>query len=237
MTLEQILTEGAAELGLSLSAAALSRFRRYFERLEEKNKVMNLTAISGETEVARLHFLDCLALLRAGDFAGKSLIDVGTGAGFPGLVLKIGEPALETTLLDSLGKRVHFLEEVCQELDLTGVRCRAARAEEAAAEPALRESFDYAASRAVASLPMLCELCLPFVRVGGLFLAMKGPDCREEVREAERAAALLGGAFEEALEYRVPGTALRRQILRIRKIQKTPEKYPRRYAKIKKEPL
>ena len=235
MALQRILQEGAAEMGYPLSAGALSRFQRYFELLEEKNKVMNLTAISGEEDVARLHFLDCLGVLGAEKLAGKRLIDVGTGAGFPGMALKIAEPSLELTLLDSLGKRIDFLKEVCQNLEITDIDFRAARAEEAAAE--LREQFDFATSRAVAGLSMLCELCLPFVKVGGAMLAMKGPDCEEEMNGAKNAVKLLGGRFESPVDYRIPGTDIVHRVVVIRKIEKTPAKYPRRFAKIKKEPL
>ncbi len=237
MTLDKILQEGAAEMGYPISAETLLYFQKYYQILEKRSRVMNLTAIHGEAEVARLHFLDCLALLKAEELAGKHLIDVGSGAGFPGLVLKIGQPDLQLTLLDSLGKRVEFLREVCGELQLHGVNCLTARAEEAAAEPAMREQFDIATSRAVAGLPMLCELCLPFVKVGGVMLAMKGPDCREELDRAARAIKLLGGAVERTLDYRIPGTDILHSVVCIRKAHATPGQYPRRFAKIKKEPL
>ena len=213
----------------------LERYRIYFDNLEEANKVMNLTAITGEEDVARLHFLDCAALLKSADIAGKSVIDVGTGAGFPGLALKIACPDIKLLLLDSLDKRINFLRETCTKLDLPDVECLHARAEEAPKE--LRRSFDYAVARAVARLNLLCELCLPFVKTGGTFIAMKGPDCDEEVNEAKKGIALLGGEIEKNTVYTIPGTDINHSLIIIRKIKATPEKYPRRWAQIKKQPL
>ena len=228
--LEEIL--GAA---LDLDETALRRFRRYYELLTEWNKVMNLTSIEGEENTARLHFLDCAALTQLVDLRGKRVIDVGTGAGFPGLVLKILCPEMELTLLDSLDKRVRFLSTVCGELGFSEVRCLHARAEEAPA--ALRESFDLACSRAVARLNLLSELCLPFVKQGGLFAAMKGPEVTGELREAEKGIRLLGGETERVAEYPVPGTELRHNAVLIRKIAPTPKKYPRKWGQMKKQPL
>ena len=171
--LEELLRQGFAELGLPLDGEALGRYRVYYENLEKTNAVMNLTAITGEADVARLHFLDCAALLTLAELRGKRVIDVGTGAGFPGLALKIACPEMELTLLDSLDKRVGFLRDTCEELGFADVACVHARAEEI--PDGFREHFDAAASRAVARLNVLLELCLPYVKPGGLFLAMKGP--------------------------------------------------------------
>lgn len=228
--LEEILREQ-----LTADETALERFRRYYELLTEWNRVMNLTAISGEEDTARLHFLDCAALAELTELRGKRVIDVGTGAGFPGLVLKILCPEMELTLLDSLDKRVKFLRTVCAELGFADVRCLHARAEEAPAE--LRQSFDLACSRAVARLNLLSELCLPFVKPGGLFIAMKGPELTEELREAEKGIRLLGGEVERVAEYAVPGAELRHNAVLIRKIADTPGKYPRKWAQMKKQPL
>ena len=235
MTLEALLREGFAELGLPLDETALRRYRIYADTLAEKNAVMNLTAIEGEEDVARLHFLDCAALLKDFDLAGKSLIDVGTGAGFPGLALKIACPDIDLTLLDSLDKRVGFLRETCERLGFADVNCVHARAEEAPAD--YRAAFDAASSRAVARLRVLCELCLPLVKKGGLFLAMKGPDCEEELAEAENAVRLLGGSVERCFAYQIPGTEIRHTVIAIRKTGETPPKYPRPWAQIKKKPL
>lgn len=233
--LEDILASGFGELSLSVDAQALPRYRLYFDRLAEQNKLMNLTAIDGEEDSARLHFLDSAALLTLADFRGKSVIDVGSGAGFPGLALKVAEPDIRLTLLDSLEKRVRFLRALSDELGFGDVVCLHARAEEA--PPELRESFDIACSRAVARLNLLCELCLPFVRVGGLFLAMKGPGAEEEAREAKTALRLLGGELERIAVYPIPGTDTRHSAVVIRKVRQTEKKYPRRWAQIKKQPL
>ena len=233
--LEKLLESGLGELGVDYDARVIERYRVYFENLEETNKVMNLTAISGEEDVARLHFLDCAAVLKMEDFKGKRVIDVGTGAGFPGLALKIACPELELTLLDSLDKRINFLKSCCGKLGFEDVYCLHARAEEAPGD--MRESFDFATSRAVARLNLLSELCLPLVKVGGYFIAMKGPDCQEEVNEAGRAIALLGGKLEKRIDYSIPGTDVVHSLVVIKKEKPTPGKYPRRWAQIKKQPL
>ena len=229
-----ILTEGFAALGLPASEAALAGFETYFRLLDERGSFMNLTAIRGEADTARLHFLDCAALLTLHDFQNRSVIDVGTGAGFPGLPLKLMEPSIRLTLLDSLDKRVRFLQEVCDAVGLEDVTCLHARAEE---QPELRETFDLAVSRAVARLDVLCELCLPFVKVGGAFLAMKARGAAEELDEAGRAIEVLGGGKAELLPYAIPGTDAEHCVVRIEKTKPTPAKYPRRWAKIQKEKI
>lgn len=231
--MEQLLQTGLSALGLPTEGIAA--LERYAQLLVEKNKVMNLTAITAPSEIATLHFLDSAALLTAADFRGKSVVDVGTGAGFPGLPLRIVEPSIHLTLLDSLNKRIDFLKEVCQDLGLPDVSCIHSRAEEFAAQH--RESFDIATSRAVASLPLLCELCLPLVKPGGLFLAMKSVDSDQEIAGAERAIATLGGAVESIRDYAIPGTDVRHRVVLIKKLRETPKKYPRAFAKIKKNPL
>lgn len=232
--LEKILSDGFEAMGLVPHEKSIERFRCYYELLEERNKVMNLTAISGEEDCARLHFLDSSAALLAADFKGKRVIDVGTGAGFPGLPLKIMEPDISLTLLDSLDKRLRFLADVCSETGIRGVELVHSRAEEPGE---LRESFDFAVSRAVARLNMLCEFCLPYVKVGGSFLALKGPAVAEELEEAKKAVSLLGGKLERVFEYDLPDTQLKHNIVVIRKLSHTPAKYPRRFALMKKNPL
>ena len=233
--MEEILKSGFEELGLALPEGAAARFEAYYRLLEEGNAVMDLTAISGEEATARLHFLDCCALLGMADFSGARVIDVGSGAGFPGLPLKIAEPGAGVTLLDSLRKRADFTAGCIERLGLDGAESLCLRAEEAPA--ALRESFDIAVSRAVARLNLLCELCLPFVRVGGVFLAMKGPDCGEEAAEAANAAGQLGARVREIRRYRVPGTDASHAVVIIDKLRPTPPQFPRRWARIQKKPL
>ncbi|HJB13484.1 MAG TPA: 16S rRNA (guanine(527)-N(7))-methyltransferase RsmG [Candidatus Oscillibacter excrementigallinarum] len=231
--MEQRLQAGLTALGLPAEGGP--SLLRYGELLVETNKVMNLTAITDPEEIASLHFLDSAALLTLEDFRNKSVVDVGTGAGFPGLPLRILEPTIRLTLLDSLGKRIQFLNRVCQELELTDVACVHGRAEEFAAEH--RESFDLAVSRAVAALPVLCELCLPLVRPGGKFLAMKSVDSDQELEAAKHAIETLGGAVSGVRDYEIPGTEVRHRLILVEKVKKTPEKYPRMFAKIKKNPL
>ena len=233
--LEDILREGLTQRGLNCDGEVLRRFRVYYDNLEAYNQVMNLTAISGEADAARLHFLDCAALPDCADLSGRTLIDVGTGAGFPGLVLKILCPDLRLTLLDSLDKRLSFLRDTCEKLGFADVRLVHARAEEP--PEGFRESFDVATARAVARLNVLCELCLPYVKEGGVFLAMKGPELDAEVKEAYVALKTLGGTAERQIAYTVPGTDLDHRVAVIRKTGPSPKKYPRRWAQIKKKPL
>ena len=237
--MEQIIRSGLAELDLldRVPAQAPAQLAEYGRLLLEKNQVMNLTAIREPDQVARLHMLDCAALLQEGDFAGKQLIDVGTGAGFPGLPLKILVPSLEVTLLDSLNKRVDWLNEVISALGLTGVRAIHARAEEQALVPGFRDHFDFAAARAVADLRLLCELCLPYVRPGGRFLAMKSTGSGRELEEAGQAIRIMGGTVADTEDYSVPGTGVTHRLIQIEKRAPTPKGYPRRWAKAQKAPL
>lgn len=231
--MEQLLREGLSALGLPEDG--VPALMRYAELLVEKNKVMNLTAITEPSDIATLHFLDSAALLTLADFRDKTVADVGTGAGFPGLPLKIVEPSMRLTLLDSLNKRIDFLGEVCTDLGLSDVACVHGRAEEFAAEH--REGFDIVTSRAVANLRMLCELCLPLVKVGGHFLAMKSVDSDEELAQARGAIAALGAVTERQADYTIPGTDVRHRLIILKKVKKTEKKYPRTFAKIKKNPL
>ena len=233
--MEEILREGFAELGIAPPEDAAAKFRGYYERLAETGSVMNLTAIEGEGPVARLHFLDSAALLSLADFSGRRVIDVGTGAGFPGLPLAILRPDAQFTLLDSQEKRMGFLSRTLEELGVANAACACMRAEEAPGD--WRGSFDIAVSRAVARLNVLCELCLPFVKVGGLFIAMKAEDCTEEVETAANARTVLGAPDAEVLHYTVPFDEVSRAIVRLQKTQETPEKYPRRFKKIQTSPL
>lgn len=233
--MEEILSSGFEQLGVPVPDGALARLREYYEYLSERNAVMDLTAITGEENTARLHFLDCCALLTTADFVGKRLIDIGSGAGFPGLPLKIMSPTTRVTLLDSLRKRVDFTSECVSRLGLEGIESLCLRAEEAPLE--MRESYDIATSRAVAKLNLLLELALPFVRTGGVFLAMKGPDCGEEVAGAANAAGQLGGRIREVRRYTIPGTDVSHAVVIVDKLSPTPPQFPRRWARMQKKPL
>ena len=228
----QTLKEGLPSLGLSLSEETCQTLCRFGEEVIRQNEVMNLTAITEPKQVAKLHLLDSLSVLCAADLAGKKLIDVGCGAGFPGVPVKIGCPEVKLTLLDSLGKRMKWLEKVLPTLGVDA-ECITARAEEAVVDR--RESYDFATSRAVARLNILLELTAPYVKVGGAVLAMKGAAAKEELAEAKNAIAKLGLKLEKVVEFPVDGAS--HWVIVLRKVAPTPAKFPRRYAKIKQMPL
>lgn len=231
--MRDILVQGLDALGLDKSRIpALEQFSAF---MLERNQVMNLTAITEPKDVAALHLLDSLALIPAAGLEAEQIVDVGTGAGFPGMPLAIVRPSLRVTLLDSLGKRVDFLKETCKALELDNTECVHARAEEFAG--AQREIFDAAVSRAVAALPVLCELSLPLVRIGGRMLAMKSSHTEEEIRQAESVVRILGGRLEWVKDYTIPTTDVVHRVICIQKVSPTPKKYPRRFALIKKSPL
>lgn len=225
-------------LGISLSDEQVEQFLRYYEMLIEWNEMMNLTAITAYADVLKKHFVDSLSLVKACDLTGDlSLIDVGTGAGFPGLALKIAFPDLKVTLLDSLSKRIHFLGEVINELELQRVKAIHGRAEDYAKQGMLRESFDLCVSRAVANLSTLSEYCLPFVKVDGLFISYKSDKISEELAAAENAISLLGGMVENQTELVLPDSDIYRNLVKVRKCQSTPSKYPRKAGLPDRNPL
>ena len=226
------LKEGLPNLGLSLTDDTCSRLCAFGQAVVEQNKVMNLTAITEPAQVAKLHLLDSISLLTLCDLTGKRMIDVGCGAGFPGVPVKIACPGVQLTLLDSLGKRMTWLETVLPTLGVEA-ECVTARAEEAVATR--REQYDIATSRAVARLNILLELTAPYVKIGGKVLAMKGTAAMEELAEAKNAIKKLGLKLETVKEFPVDGTA--HTVIVLRKVSPTPPQFPRRYAKIKQAPL
>ena len=223
-----------AALGIALTGPMLDALDQYAEILVEYNQKVNLTAIKDPEGIEDKHFADSLLLANLPETAGK-LVDVGTGAGFPGVVAKIFKPELQLTLMEPTGKRVEFLKYVCAQLGLSGVEFAKERAEEAARK-VWREQFDVATARGVAALPMLSEYCLPLVKVGGVFLAMKGPGAAEELAESGGALKKLGGKGSGVAEFHLPGGDVR-NIIRIKKISQTPPVYPRNGGKIAKSPL
>ena len=230
--MRKALDAGLPELGLELSEETRQTLCAFGGAMVKQNEVMNLTAITEPDKVAKLHLLDSLTVLTAADLKGRKLIDVGCGAGFPGVPLAIACPEAKITLLDSLGKRMKWLEEILPQLGVNA-ECVTARAEEAVADR--RERYDYATSRAVARLNILLELTAPYVKVGGAVLAMKGAAAREELAECGDAIRKLGLKLEEVKEYPIDGTS--HAVIVLRKIAPTPKQYPRRYAKIKQNPL
>ena len=228
----EALKQGLPLLGLELEEETCQTLCDFGDAVIEQNKVMNLTAITEPAQVAKLHLLDSISLLKVMDLTGKQVIDVGCGAGFPGVPLKIACPQMKLTLLDSLGKRMKWLETVLPALGLD-VRYITARAEEAVAER--REKYDVATSRAVARLNVLLELTAPYVRVGGYVLAMKGAAAQEELEEAKNAIRRLGLKLEKIAEFSIEDTA--HKVIVLKKVAPTPKEFPRRYAKIKQQPL
>lgn len=232
----EFLKKAAQAEGFLLSDQQLAAFERYAELLVEWNQKMNLTAITEPEEIAVKHFVDSLMLLKYIDLPENgSLIDVGTGAGFPGIPIKIYSPSVRVTLLDALNKRINFLDAVSKELGQEN-RCLHLRAEEGGRKPELREQFDVATARAVASMTALAEYCLPYVKVGGVFAALKGFEIESELEEAKPAIKLLGGKVERVEQYTLAGE-LKRSVVVIKKISQCSTKYPRNSAKIVKNPL
>ena len=236
MTDRERLLAGAARFGLTLDDKQAALFDTYSNFLIEYNEKVNLTRITDPAEITEKHFVDSIAPLSMARLpGGASVIDVGTGAGFPGVPMKIARPDLRLTLLDSLQKRLEFLRQLSERLGLENALVHA-RAEQGGVDPALREHFDAAVSRAVARLPALCEYCLPYVRVGGVFFALKGPGAAEELDDAKNAIALLGGGDPAVTEYALPGGDARTLIV-IPKERPTPKKYPRQRVKLTEKPL
>ena len=234
--MKNIIQNGAKRLNIQLDDRQSEQLVRYAEMLVSRNEKVNLTAITDDEGIATKHFLDSLTALCTGRVHGR-VIDVGTGAGFPGLVLKIAEPELNVTLLDSLNKRLTFLKDVCDELNIDGVELVHARAEDGGRAGKYRGMFDTAVSRAVANLTVLSEWCLPFLKRGGYFLALKGPLAEKELKDARRAIKILGGEVEDVYEAEIPFTDLKHKIIVIKKVGQTPLKYPRKAGIATKTPI
>lgn len=234
--ISEILEKWCAENNISISDTQKQKFETYAKLLSEWNEKINLTAITEDTEVAVKHFIDSITLLKYADIKeNASVIDIGTGAGFPGIPLKIMRDDINLTLLDSLNKRLVFLDEVCNTIEIKTQTVHS-RAEEGGQNPKFREKYDVAVSRAVANLPALCEYCMPYVKVGGVFISMKGSDGENELENAKNAIAILGGKTESCKTLTLPDGSTR-TIITIKKIQPIPQKYPRRSVKINKQPL
>ena len=232
------LKKKAQELGIELSEKKLSQFQTYYEMLIEKNKVMNLTAITEWKEVVDKHFIDSIYLIKATDLKGsKKLLDLGCGAGFPGIPLKIVFPNLQITLLDSLNKRILFLQDVIHELGLTDIEALHGRAEDYARKAEYREQYDYCVSRAVANLTTLSEYCLPYVKKNGKFISYKSGKVKEELKEVKKAMFLLGGKVEDVISFTLPDTEIERIFVVVEKEKNTPKRFPRKAGLPGKEPL
>ncbi len=235
MKKEQFIDE-VSNLGYELTDKQMNQFEKYYELLVEWNEKMNLTGITEHDEVYLKHFYDSLLLIKAlKDKRELTLCDVGAGAGFPSVPLKIVDPSFDVTIIDSLNKRITFLNHVINELELEGIKAIHARAEEYVLTH--RESFDLVTARAVARLNILSELCIPFVKVGGMFIAMKANDATTEIKEANQAIQTLGCKLDANIEELLPIENSKRHIIRYKKIKKTPQKYPRNFGRIKKKPL
>ena len=231
----ELLKNVFSAMKLSVSDAQIAQLEDFTARMLDTNKVMNLTRITDPKEIAEKHLLDCASLLQAADFSQKSVVDVGCGAGFPGMPLHILCPSCELTLLDSLGKRIRFLQGCIDAMNLSDIEAVHARAEEFAAKH--REQYDFAVSRAVAQLNVLAELSLPLVKQGGAFIAMKSKDTDEELERAKKAIRLLGGEIEKIIDYTIPHTEITHRLVVIRKKNHTPKQYPRPFRKISASPL
>lgn len=236
--MSKLFEEKLLAIGITLDEKQKHQFYEFYEILVEWNKVMNLTGITEYEEVNEKHFVDSLSIIKAVDLTKvETVIDVGTGAGFPGIPLKIAFPHLNIVLLDSLNKRIKFLDAVIEKLGLEGIRTIHGRAEDYAKQEEYREQFDLCVSRAVANLATLSEYCLPYIKVGGMFVPYKSGEIDEEVSAAKKATHILGGKLQDVIKFQLPGTEIGRSFVKIEKVQNTSKKYPRKAGLPAKEPL
>lgn len=234
--LKGLIENGAIHYGSNLEVRQLEQFEIYMELLKEWNKKINLTAIEEDKEIVIKHFIDSMSILPYIDDKKQKLIDIGTGAGFPGIPLKIINTNIQVTLLDSLEKRTKFLNEVINSLDISQIEAIHGRAEDIGINPKYREKYDIAVARAVANLPVLLEYCLPFVKINGIFIAMKGSNT-EEFENCGKALDILGGKIEKIVKMELPSTNILRNVVVVRKFRQTPTKYPRKAGRPIKDPL
>lgn len=234
----QLMKEASQEVGLELTEVQYNQFIKYMRLLQEWNEKINLTAITEDKEVVKKHFIDCIKAFKSEAIRNaKTLIDVGTGAGFPGLPIAIMNPEVKVTLLDSLNKRINFLNLVVRELGLKNVVTIHSRAEDGAQNVEFREKFDVATSRAVANMSVLSEFCIPYVKLNGHFVALKGPAIEEELKEAQKAMEVLGGELKGKIEYDIEESDLNHNIVEVKKIKKCPKTYPRKAGTVNKNPI
>lgn len=233
-----LMKEAAIEANLELSEEKYEQFIKYMRLLQEWNEKINLTAITEDEEIIKKHFIDCIKAFKSEQIRNAStIIDVGTGAGFPGLPIAIMNPNVKVTLLDSLNKRINFLNTVINEVGLKNITTIHSRAEDGARKPELREKFDIATSRAVANMAVLSEFCMPYVKKGGYFVALKGPSIDEELKDADKAIKTLGGELKEIIEVEIEDTDLRHNIVEVKKIKQCPKIYPRKAGTVNKKPI
>lgn len=233
-----LMAKAAEDVGLQLSQEQYEGFMKYMRLLQEWNEKINLTAITEDEEVVKKHFIDCIKAFKRDEFKkAETMIDVGTGAGFPGLPIAIMRPELKVTLLDSLNKRINFLNTVVNELGLKNVTTIHSRAEDGARKPELREKFDVATSRAVANMAVLSEFCMPYVKKGGYFVALKGPAIDEELENGSNAIKILGGELQGIIEISIEETDLKHNIVEVKKVKNCPKTYPRKAGTVNKKPL